>query len=331
MCRFLELSAVLWYKRDMNYIVFDLEWNQCPYGKAMENAQLPFEIIEIGAVKLNEKKEILSSYHQYIRPVIYRQIHFRTKEVIGITMDDLKEGMLFHDAASDFFKWCGTGFRFCTWGTLDLFELQRNLKYYYLSELLTAPVFYEDVQKLFALSYENPKERRSLSYAADFLKISSEGDFHHALDDAMYTARIFQTLSDDVILGNYSIDYYQNPKSRDEEIRIRYDSYEKYVTREFDTKEDAMEDRELTSMRCFVCHQNVKRKIKWFSNNSKNQYAVASCPEHGYVKGKIRLKTAEDGKIFAVKTTKMISEEEVEEISKKQSFLRLKRQKKRKK
>ena len=42
----------------MNYIVFDLEWNQCPYGKDKENQRLPFEIIEIGAVKLNGKKEM---------------------------------------------------------------------------------------------------------------------------------------------------------------------------------------------------------------------------------------------------------------------------------
>ena len=34
----------------MNFIVLDLEWNQCPYGKTFEDKQLPFEIIEIGAV-----------------------------------------------------------------------------------------------------------------------------------------------------------------------------------------------------------------------------------------------------------------------------------------
>ena len=30
----------------MNYIVLDLEWNQCPEGKGKENKELPFEIIE---------------------------------------------------------------------------------------------------------------------------------------------------------------------------------------------------------------------------------------------------------------------------------------------
>ena len=38
----------------MNYIVFDLEWNQSPGGKRWSNSRLPFEIIEIGAIKLNE-------------------------------------------------------------------------------------------------------------------------------------------------------------------------------------------------------------------------------------------------------------------------------------
>ena len=40
----------------MNYIVFDLEWNQNPSGKKTRNDRLPFEIIEIGAVKVNSKK-----------------------------------------------------------------------------------------------------------------------------------------------------------------------------------------------------------------------------------------------------------------------------------
>ena len=43
----------------MNYIVFDLEWNQSPGGKRWSNSRLPFEIIEIGAIKLNEEKEIV--------------------------------------------------------------------------------------------------------------------------------------------------------------------------------------------------------------------------------------------------------------------------------
>ena len=49
----------------MNYIVFDLEWNQCPYGKEKENKKLPFEIIEIGAVKLDENRNICLLYTSF--------------------------------------------------------------------------------------------------------------------------------------------------------------------------------------------------------------------------------------------------------------------------
>ncbi len=40
----------------MNYIVFDLEWNQAADLKTRRENRLLFEIIEIGAIKLNEKK-----------------------------------------------------------------------------------------------------------------------------------------------------------------------------------------------------------------------------------------------------------------------------------
>ena len=50
----------------MNYIVFDLEWNQNPAGKKSRNDKLPFEIIEIGAVKVNSRKEITDSFHRLI-------------------------------------------------------------------------------------------------------------------------------------------------------------------------------------------------------------------------------------------------------------------------
>ena len=50
----------------MNYIVFDLEWNQCPYGKERGNKRLPFEIIEIGALKLDENRNYKDSFHQVV-------------------------------------------------------------------------------------------------------------------------------------------------------------------------------------------------------------------------------------------------------------------------
>ena len=54
----------------MNYIVFDLEWNQ-PYSNDisfMKRTKMPLtgEIIQIGAVKLNEKMDIVDHFTMFI-------------------------------------------------------------------------------------------------------------------------------------------------------------------------------------------------------------------------------------------------------------------------
>ncbi|MBS7226682.1 MAG: exonuclease domain-containing protein, partial [Clostridiaceae bacterium] len=98
----------------MNYIVFDLEWNQCPYGKEKENKKLPFEIIEIGAVKLDENRNVIDSFQEIVKPAVYHRLHFRTKEILGITSNRLEEGIPFKAAVKKFLEWCGTDVKFCT-------------------------------------------------------------------------------------------------------------------------------------------------------------------------------------------------------------------------
>ena len=316
----------------MNYVVFDLEWNQCPYGKDFENPRIPFEVIEIGAVKLNEKKEYLDTFHALIRPTVYRRLHFQTSRVIGLKEADLRKGRFFRDAVRDFLAWCGEDFRFCTWGTLDLKELQRNLDYYHMEKLLPGPILYEDVQKLFAIAYENRKDRRALNYAVEYLHPPEDGEFHLAREDAVYTARVFQTIPDDIIKTNYSIDCYRNPKTREEEIILRYPDYVKFVSREFDTKEQLLQAGDVTAVRCTECGKDVRRLVRYFSDGGgKNHIAVGKCEEHGFIKCKLRVRESEDGRYYAIRTTKRISEEDMLAIRKKEAFLRLKRQNRRRK
>ena len=77
----------------MNYIVFDLEWNQCPYGKGQENERIPFEIIEIGAVKLNSERQIIDQYQILIQTRVYKKLHHRTREIIQKHINVLGEAV----------------------------------------------------------------------------------------------------------------------------------------------------------------------------------------------------------------------------------------------
>ena len=116
-------------------------------------------------------------------------------------------------------KWCGEDALFCSWGNSDLLELQRNMKYYGILQLLKGPIRYLDVQKLFSIDREDGDSRRSLEYAVDVLEIEKQQEFHRALADSWYTAKVLMQLRSEIVDTFYSIDCYQNPKRSKSFIR----------------------------------------------------------------------------------------------------------------
>ena len=121
----------------------------------------------------------------------------------------------------------------------------------------------------------------ALEHAIDELKIEKTRGFHRALADAWYTAKVLEKINNVIIINHPSLDVYQNPKKKKDEIHISYPDHDKYVSREFATRERIMKDREVTSTRCPVCHLPAKRKLRWFMNNPKVYYSISNCEEHG--------------------------------------------------
>ena len=159
----------------MNYIIFDLEWNQGNADTEATVENLPFEIIEIGAVKLNDAGTMLGKFSRLIKPAVYHEMHQITGRLLHLRMQELEKGIPFVPAAKGFFTWCGEEeYRFCTWGSSDLTELQRNMKFYLMPPLSKGPFVFLDVQKLFSIAYEDGKSRRALEHAVDFLQLKKE-------------------------------------------------------------------------------------------------------------------------------------------------------------
>ena len=294
--------------------MFDLEWNQSNTGREKEVEKLPFEIIEIGAVKIDDTCVTTGEFHELIRPQVYREMHHITGKLIQLNMKELEKGENFPKTMKTFLDWCGDEeYLFCTWGSLDLMELQRNMKYYEMTPLSDGPIAYLDVQKLFSIAYEDGKKRRSLEFAIDFLEIEKDIPFHRAFTDAYYTGKILTEIMEHhrSVLKNVSFDVFHPPVDRKSEVKIQFDTYMKYISRSFASKSEAFRDSEVVSTKCYLCHRNLKKKIPWFAVSLKNYYAVAYCEEHGYLKGKIRVNKTDDGRVYIVKTTKFISEEDV--------------------
>lgn len=307
------------------YIVLDLEWNQSPLGKDGSMDRLPFEIIEIGAVKLNASLQIISEFRRLIRPRVYRQMHFKISEVTHMSMDELNmEGEEFGKAMEEFLAWCGDDYKFCTWGSMDLTELQRNMVYHGLDIPFRMPLLYYDLQKIYGL-IRGDKQKDSLDTVVEELGIAEDRPFHRALDDAYYTGRIMAEMDFYSMVEYVSVDYYRPPETEEDEIYLEFPKYAKFVSRMYDTKERILEERRVTDMVCYKCRRTLRKKIRWFSSNQKFYFCLAYCPEHGYMKGKIRIKKSEDGSVFAVKTTKLIGEDGAALITKKKEEAKKKR------
>jgi hypothetical protein len=229
----------------------------------------------------------------------------------------------------EFMSWCGEEYIFCTWGSMDLIELQRNIKYFGLEALSDKPFKFYDIQKFFSLLYEDGKLRRTLHYAADYLGMDEKLEFHSALNDAVYTAQIIKRIDFESIKKNYSIDCYNIPRTAKEEIHAVFDTYEKYISRGFNTKEELLSDKEVRSIECYICHKKCRSKVRWFTNNTRTYHALAICKEHGLLKSKIRVKQAENDLHYAVKTTKLVDEAGAQKVYDKKKALRQKRRRRR--
>ena len=180
----------------MNYIVLDLEFNQSfPFknGRKVEpNPECPFEIIQIGAVKLNDKFEQVDTFDAMIRPQIYPRLHPFVEKITGIHAEMLADKPDFKSAYEGFLKFIGNEPAIlCTWGGDDIKSLFRNILFYNLNaDALTDQ--YLNVQP-FAAQYLNHEAGKAigLKNAVEALGIPEGNTFHDALNDAVYTAKIF--------------------------------------------------------------------------------------------------------------------------------------------
>lgn len=311
----------------MNYIVLDLEWNQA-CNHEFENPRIPFEIIEIGAVKLNKKLKLIDSYSSIIKPKHYKKIQPHIKSILNYDEATLKKGRPFDMVFREFIKWCGTDYIFCTWGSMDLSYLQNNMDYYYMKPF-SSPLKYYNIQQMYSDIIDKESSMIKLEKAVENMAIPVDRPFHSAVNDAYYTGLILQKLSPRDIEDRYCYDVYNNPKEKEDEIVSYHKNYMEHISKEYDDKNEALKDAELFSMICYRCGKKISKKIKWYANTPNSYVCVGKCWYHGLVQGKLRFKQSKEGKIFAIKTMLPTDKKGMENIRKRQDELRIKRQEKR--
>ena len=182
----------------MEYVILDLEWNQV-YSSSQANMPIKSagEVIQIGAVKLNDDFEVVDSFQVLIDPVFIKKLHRGVAKITKLTDEQLdNEGFSFAEAFTRFYRWCGDDFILLTWGTDDVPVFRINMQAHgFDPELL--PKWY-DLQLIY--DWQIGHEGRQCSLEDAVQKIGGEYvDAHDALNDAKMTALVCAHL--DVLNG----------------------------------------------------------------------------------------------------------------------------------
>ncbi len=230
----------------MNYVVFDLEFNQ--NISAMTNRDkekvYPFEIIQIGAVKLDECLNAVGTFNRLVKPVIYSSILPFITKLTGIETEQLMDKETFPVVFGEFMDFIGSDGILCVWGMSDMKELFRNSSYHGL-DLKLLPKKFINVQHCATMYFNFPqKNPMRLQHVVELMDIPVSSDFHDALNDAYYTTEIFKKLyNSSVEIKEYDPNYVKprisHPRKKiDTEGLIQ--QFEKMYDREMTTEEKSI-------------------------------------------------------------------------------------------
>lgn len=190
----------------MNYIVFDLEFNQnisSLIDPLMKMSPYPFEIIQIGAVKLDENLDCIGTFDRLVKPSIYDEVLPFIEKLTGINSRMLSKQEKFPEAYRDFVDFTGTDAVFCVWGMSDMRELYRNASFHNLDMGLLTRKFI-NLQPYATRCAGMGSQPAKLQAVVEKLNIEISGDFHNALSDARYTSEIFRKIqSQDIEPAEY--------------------------------------------------------------------------------------------------------------------------------
>ena len=252
----------------MNLIVFDLEWNIGYQPKTFlyhgTELTLRGEIIQIGAVRINARGDVLDTFEVNLRPRIFRKLQHHIAKVTGLSQGDLDAGLPMKEGLQKFLDWAGPDAELAEWG------LDENW-----------PDRWYDLQRIFLQAYPRKEgEGLTLESVVDRLGIPKEEPFHNALDDALYTTKVCRKLplaeglatypTEEELLKEALLGAEPNPAARDIRLfmnRMEHDDYRNVS--------------ELTEAACPECSAPLTPDEVWLKRGNTGYYTRCTCPYCG--------------------------------------------------
>lgn len=185
----------------MYYIFVDFEMNPVSKDEKEFKEKCPSEIIEVGAVILDEKYTEISTFKRYVKPEHNETISRKCEELTGISNDILERSKTFSYVLSEFIVWCvdnagKNAYEIYAWSENDLEQMKNEIRAKNINMNIDIKWMlnnWKDYQRKFCdlIGLKNPI---SLSRAIEAVNIDSRGQAHDALYDAINTSEIFRAV-----------------------------------------------------------------------------------------------------------------------------------------
>lgn len=283
----------------MPYVVLDLEWNQAMSSKSSVFNKLPIhlrgEIIQIGAVKLTDDFQPGEEFQRDIRPVYFRQIHYKVKKLTGFDKQRLLNGIKFQDAMDEFWQWCGPDCTFLTWGYDDKGIMEQNLIIHDMD--IDWMGKWINLQIIYNLQTGGDRNQKALSTAMEHFGIEQTRTAHDALGDAYNTALVCSRLDLPAGLAQYD-DSVRFLSTKPRKVQSEEDAsspipLEHTVSRPYNSKAEAFSDPELTEIPCPVCGAPLKNS-RWVNQGDRRYMTLSTCSEHNKFLVRLKFRRNED-------------------------------------
>lgn len=179
----------------MKYVVLDLEMCRIPKSLMTEEYKWTRETIQIGAVLLDERYNVVKKFSTFVRPE-YGRLDSFIQNLTGITKENVYTAPTYREAMEKFLRWLPAGdVSFVAWSESDRQQIekeseQKGLDEAALDRLMGAWI---DCQQLFDEKMDAPRQY-SLEEALVASDVCTEGRAHDGLVDAYNTALLFAKL-----------------------------------------------------------------------------------------------------------------------------------------
>lgn len=173
------------------YVIVDLE--MCNVSKNINRDVYNWrsELIQIGAVLIDESLEIVDEFMSYVSPK-YGAVDSYIQRLTGISREDVQGAPNIKEALENFVNWLPNDAVLVSWSVNDEVQIRRELsaKGIIIEGLEQYLDNWLDCQKTFGERMDAQKNYR-LSEALIIANIDYDENIHDALVDAKNTARLF--------------------------------------------------------------------------------------------------------------------------------------------